>query len=211
LKGSAEPRLPEFLTLVDAATRRLPDWIATLADPDRLPSMAKAWQRQQLAREAPYQQPWSHAVMRALELEGLPGRSGLQIRWLAARLGTRPNEILSALQTLLQTGQVERRRGRYRLVERQAVDTGLDPVRGQVKAAWSRTAVDRLEAGSAGNFGYSLFAISRADLVQLRELHLQYVRAMQDLIAKSEPNECVGLYCSQLLDLATEHNALAVR
>jgi hypothetical protein len=44
-----------------------------------------------------------------------------------------------------------------------------------------------LGPGSAGNFGYSLFAISRSDLRRLRYLHLEYVRAMQELIARSQP------------------------
>lgn len=73
---------------------------------------------------------------------------------------------------------------------------------------WTRTALGRLERGAPGSFGYSLFAVSKDDLRRLRELHLQYVRAMQELIARSEPNECVGLFCAQLLDLAEEDNAL---
>jgi len=51
-----------------------------------------------------------------------------------------------------------------------------------------------------------LFAASRADLTRLRELQLQYVRAMQDIVARSEPSECVGLYCVQLLDLKASGN-----
>lgn len=74
--------------------------------------------------------------------------------------------------------------------------------------AWTRTAAHRLEDGSPGSFGYSLFAVSRADLRRLRDLYLDYVRAMQQLIAASDPAECVGLYCSQLLDLGKKDNAL---
>jgi hypothetical protein len=47
-----------------------------------------------------------------------------------------------------------------------------------------------------------LFAISRNDLARLHQLHLAYVRAMQEVIASSGPSECVGLYCAQLLDLS---------
>jgi hypothetical protein len=32
---------------------------------------------------------------------------------------------------------------------------------------------------------------------------------MQELIARSQPSECVALYCSQLLDLAVGDNALS--
>lgn len=44
---------------------------------------------------------------------------------------------------------------------------------------------------------------------RMREMHLEYIRATQNLIASSEPAECVGLYCSQLLDLGIDDNALA--
>jgi hypothetical protein len=78
----------------------------------------------------------------------------------------------------------------------------------RLKAAWTSTALERLQRSSPGNFGYSLFAVSRRDLQRLRDLHLEYVRAMQELIASSQPSECVGLYCAQLLDLGQEDNAL---
>ena len=70
--------------------------------------------------------------------------------------------------------------------------------------AMRQTALDRMRAGAQGSFGYSLFAVSRRDLAKLQSLHLQYVRAMQDVIASSVPSDCVGLYCAQLLDLSSE-------
>lgn len=47
---------------------------------------------------------------------------------------------------------------------------------------------------------------------ELRDLHLDYVRAMQAIIAKSTQGGCVGVYCAQLLDLdVSSNNALAER
>jgi hypothetical protein len=61
-----------------------------------------------------------------------------------------------------------------------------------------------------GTFGYGLFSISKPDLVKLQALHLEYVRAMQSLIVRSQPADCVVLYCVHMLDLEPgEHNALA--
>jgi hypothetical protein len=54
------------------------------------------------------------------------------------------------------------------------------------------------------NFGWSVFAVSKADLARLTNLHLQYVRAMREIIASSTPSECVGLYAAQPLDLSGE-------
>jgi hypothetical protein len=97
---------------------------------------------------------------------------------------------------------VKKTRDGYKPREVIAVDTGHDPLRSrELKAAWTQTALERMRAGAPGSFGYSVFAVSRADLLKLQSIHLQYVRAMQDVIASSRPSECVGLYCAQLLDL----------
>jgi transcriptional regulator with XRE-family HTH domain len=210
LSGSAEPKLPEFLCLVDVATRRLPDWLATLIDPELLPSVARAWKKLCLARAAAYTQPWSHAVLRALELHELPPGRVRQIEWLSERLGIAAAEVQRALDVLEQTEQVQRSRRGYRLERALVVNTAQDPARARaLKSNWTRVALERLERGGPGNFGYSLFAISKADLVRLRDLHLGYLRAMQQLISSSQPDECVGLYCAQLLDLGQTGNALA--
>lgn len=205
LSGDVEPRLPEFLALVHAATSRLADFIATLVEPDRLPSLAKAWSRLQLARVAADERSWSHAVLRALELVSLPRGKTRQTVWLAQTLGLSVPEVKACLELLEATGQVRRLRGSYRLGEPVTIETGRDTVRGRtLKMSWTKTALGRLESGSKDHFGYSLFAVSRADFVKIRELHLDYVRAMQRLIAQSESPECVGLYCSQLLDLSSQ-------
>ena len=57
-----------------------------------------------------------------------------------------------------------------------------------------------------------LRALSRADLRRLHEIQLAFVREMQTLIAASKGDECVALYCSQLIDLSVaEQNAFAAR
>lgn len=87
----------------------------------------------------------------------------------------------------------------------EVVDTGSDPERAhELRVAWTATALDRLRAKRAGSFGWSLFAVSKADLARLNNLHLQYVRAMREVIASSTHADYVGLYCAQLLDLGDE-------
>jgi hypothetical protein len=190
-EGSAEPKLPELL-----------DLLAALEDPAHLPSVRPSWTRLQLAREAAYTQPFSHAVLRALELDGNPRGLARQHAFIAARLGISVHEVEQALVLLTATGQVKKTRGGLKPTQVMTVDTNHDPLRARdVKLAWTSTALARVQRGDAGSFGYSLFAISKADLGRLEALHLQYVRAMQAIIANSTPNECVGLYCAQLLDL----------
>lgn len=213
LAGSVEPGLPQFLHLIEVLSRRLLDFLACCTDPSTLPSVARAHERHALARETAYAQPWSHAVLRALELDGARERDASskldQAAWLADRLGAPAADIAAALALLEATGQVQRRAGRYTLKQVISVNTAHDPERSRaLKVSWTETALERLRAGAPGNYGYSIFSISAADLRRLRDVHLEYVRAMQAIIAASQPGECVGLYCAQLLDLALTRNAL---
>jgi hypothetical protein len=207
LSGSVEPRLPQFLLLIEVMSRRLIDFVACCTEPARMPSIARAHERLELARQTAYDQPFSHAVLRALELAGAPERE--QAAWLADRLNMTPADVRAALGVLEATGQVERHGERWSLTRVLSVNTSQDRSRARaLKASWAKTALARLESGAPGSYGYSVFAISKGDLRRLRDVHLEYVRAMQAIIAASRPGDCVGLYCAQLLDLARTGNAL---
>jgi DNA-binding transcriptional regulator YiaG len=210
LRGTACPNLPAFLHLIEATSGRLLDFVATLCDPAALPSLAARWNQLQLARNVAYDEPWSHAVLRALQLDGAP-RSGSQLEFIVARLGLPQLEVMRLLRVLRAAGQVARRSGRWRAKNVQRVDTSLDVARARaLKATWIRAAADRLEAGAPGGFAYSLFEVSAADLARLRELQLEYVRAMLAIISASHGTDRVGLFCAQLLDLApSPDNSLA--
>jgi hypothetical protein len=209
LRGSAEPKLPEFLGLIEASSRRMVDFIAALTDPSRMATISARWQKLERARAAAYDRPWSHAVLRALELDGYDGCKGSGESWIAARLGIEIAEVEQALELLASTGQIVKTAGKWRLDQRLSVETSQDPRRSrQLKGAWANVAVARLHAGAPGSYGYSLFAVSAADLRHLRDLHLDYVRAMQSVIAASSPGLCVGLYCAQMLDLSAVENVV---
>jgi hypothetical protein len=210
LRGSAEPKLPELLGLIEAGSRRLLDFIALLTDPAKMTTVSASWQRLERARGAAYDLPWSHAVQRALELRGYRRCSGSGERWLAAHLGIELAELKGVLEFLQSTGQVSKARGKWRLEQALTVETSRDPQRSrELKGVWADVARARLRSGAPGSYGYSVFCASRKDLRRLRELHLEYVRAMQSIIAASTPGECVGLYCAQLLDLSLVDNALS--
>jgi hypothetical protein len=206
LSGDTEPRLPQFLCLVEVMSRRLLDFLACCSDPARLNSVNAAWKRLELMREAAYTMPWSHAVLRALELE--PPR-GPQLPWLRDRLGISEPLCVEALRVLERTGEVVKRRRRWTPTRIMSVNTAQDRERAHaLKISWTETALERMRKNAPGNYGYSVFAISKADLARMRDVHLEYVRAMQQIIAESEVGQCVGLYCAQLMDLGLSENAL---
>jgi len=209
LKARAEPKLPEFLRLIEASTRRALDFIATLSDPAALDSARAHWQRLESLRHAAYQETWSHAVLRALELAEYNERGG-DSGWLGEVLGISAEQSERALAVLEKTGQIARRGARWVPLPATAVSTGRHPATlGILTRAWTQVALERIEQRAPAHFGYSLFAVSRKDLRRLRDLQLEYLREMQSIIAQSSPNECVGLLCLQLLDLRPgEGNAL---
>ena len=208
-KGIASPKLPDLLRLIEVCSRRLLDFVDTLVDPGRLPTLKSRWLQLQQMRKIAYEAPWSHAILRALEIDH-PAGAGL-VPWLGRTLGISEGDARQSLELLRASGQVRKKNGHWAPTDTMTVNTGHDPARANaLRVIWARLAVERMDAGVPGHFGYSLFAIGKRDLVRLRDLHVEYVRAMQDIIAASPKSECVALFCTQLLDLdATASSAFA--
>jgi hypothetical protein len=201
LKGDAEPRLPEFLAVLEAATFRSLDFVARLTDPSKLPSVAEEWRALEAARNVAYDVPWSPAVLRVLELEDYGKLKRHRPGWIAARIGITEDEEARCLGALLAARQVRLERGRYVIDRTRTVDTRADPKRSrEVRAHWIQVARERLTQGVTGSFGYNVMSLSVADLERLRELHVAYFRDMQALVADS-PSECVVLFNTQLVRL----------
>lgn len=157
LTGEAEPKLPEFLRLVEASSRRVLDFIATFTDPSSLPSACLEWQRRERLRQAAYEETWSHAVLRALELADHPDGGDIT-PWLVRVLGIDPPRVERALAVLESSGQIARRGDRWAIVPAPAIITGRHPATlGILTRTWTQVAIERIEKGAPSHFGYSLF------------------------------------------------------
>ena len=202
LSGAAEPRLPELLAVVEAMTFRLLDFLASFTNVERLPAVAESYRALETARKIAYEVPWSHAVLRALELSDYRALRRHPAGWLARRLGISREEEELCLSALATARQIKLERGLWVAEETRTLDTRATPERGRrLKAQWLRVALERLESGVTGIFGYNLMAVSRADLCRLREMHVTYFRSMQALVADSTPSECVVLFNTELFAL----------
>jgi transcriptional regulator with XRE-family HTH domain len=209
LKGVAEPKLPEFLALIEVLSLRLLDFLAAFVDPQAMPSIASDWTRISAAREAAFARPWSHAVLRALELEPYRQLPVHRDRWVAERLALDPREVRECLALLERAGQIQRDGKRFSVVDELVVDLRSEAHRlRELKAFWMGVARARLEADQDGLFGFNLFATSETDLAALRELYLEYYQQMRALISRSHRNESVALFSTQLLrlDLPSTHH-----
>lgn len=207
LHGKTEPPLPEFLSFFEASTLALVDFLATLVDPAELPEVAERWRALQAARRSAYELPWSHAVLRAVDLRSYASLPAHRPGWIASQLGLSANEEQRCLDLLCATGDLIWDGNRYRSVESLTVDTGRDPAATRHLAAfWMGQGAERVRSGGDGSFAFNVFGVSRRDLERLRELQRAYFAEMRDIIARSEPTECVAVATFQLFPLMEDRS-----
>lgn len=145
LRGTAEPRLPDFLRLIEGTSLRLLDFIALFASPAELPAASAAWQVLEAQRRVAYELPWSHAVMRVLELQHYRALPAHQPGWIAARLGISLAEEQRCLEALAASRLIRRRQQRWVVEQVLTVDTRRNPAAGQsLKRHWAAVAEQRL-------------------------------------------------------------------
>jgi len=205
LRGEAEPRLPDFLELIEVTSLRLLDVVAALVDPLEVPSLAARWQELQAARRAAYQRPWSHAVLRALELRQYQELPAHEPGWLGRILGLDQAEEEACLELLADTGQIELRQKKWRVRQVLTVDTRKDPEAARhLKAWWARVGNERFLAHTEGVFSYNLFGVSNADLERIEALQRAYFRELRSIVAQSEPVENVAVVNLQLFSLLVQ-------
>ena len=206
LAGKTEPRLPQLLAFVQATTQRLLDFLGEAADPMQLPSIASAYADLQLQRSLAYSRPWSHAVLRALELETYRSLRRHEPGFIAARLGITLDEEELCLAALLRAKQVRRRGGRFQVGRVLAVDTREDPAGNlALKQHWFGVAKNQLELHGVPRdalASYNLFAISDADLERVRQAHLDYYERVRAIVAESKHPSRVVLTTIGLLPLS---------
>jgi transcriptional regulator with XRE-family HTH domain len=207
LKGEAEPRLPDLLRLIEATSLRLLDFIDIFVSPAELPETREAWAVLEAQRRLAYSLPWSHAVLRALELSDYRGQRQPSDAFIADRLGIDRPLAQRCLKELADSRLIARRAGRWVVTQVLAVDTRRNPEAGRrLKAHWASVGLERLpslEPAGQDLFSYNLFTVSEKDWERLRELHIAYFQELRRIIGSSQPAERVALVNLQLMRLDT--------
>ncbi len=202
LGGQTQPRVPDFLQLIEAASLRLVDLLAALVDPSTLPSIHTIWLRLESRRRGAFEVPWTQAVVRALELTDYKDTRAHEPGWIAHRLGIPIEEEARCLEFLRTTGRITWT-GTHYVTDTLAVDTRPHPEVGRrLKAHWARVGAERAENGSPGQFSYNVFTVSRADFERIRQAHLDYFRLLRSIVSESSPEEVVAVANVQLFALA---------
>jgi DNA-binding phage protein len=202
LDGTTEPKLGDFLRVIEAASVRMVDFVAALVEPARVPSVAPLWERLEARRRGAAALPWTQGLLRALELAQYQALPAHVPGWIAGRLGIDLDEEERCLRFCASTGQIAWNGARWTLPEVLAVDTRRDGLTNRrLKAHWTRVAAERIDAGAPGQFSYNVFTVSQADLERIRELHLAYFHQLRAIVAESTPGDCVAVVNVQLFTL----------
>lgn len=202
-RGTSSPTLPQLFALLEATTHRVLDFIAAFTDPARLPAVAQPWRVHLASRNAAFDAPWSHAVLRTLELAEYAGQRAPDTQWIARRLGISLDEAERCIHLLNESRQIKREHQHW-VVDEQAVvvDTGQDPARArELRRFWLAEALQRFDKGARGAFGYNLFTVSDKDYEALKGLYVQYFESMRHIVANSSPGEKLVLFCGQLVEM----------
>jgi transcriptional regulator with XRE-family HTH domain len=201
LSGDTEPRLHDFFALVECCSLRLLDLLEQFVDVKALPSVRDAYGKLQVARRLAYDEPWSQAVLRALELRRYAELSAHRDGWIAAQIGVPRSVETRCLRRLAESGQIEWRNERWHVSNVMAVDLRRDPQAARrLRAWWLRQGAEQAEAGKRGVM-YNVFGLSGADLGRVRELQKDYLTELRAIVARSEPVEHVVLAADLLLEL----------
>jgi transcriptional regulator with XRE-family HTH domain len=200
LAGLAEPRVPLFLRLVDAASRRVLDLLSGLVNVDNLPAAGTEWRRVQALRRLAHENPLSEAVPRFLELDQYAALSGHVPGWIAGKLGVSLEEEERTLADLSAVGAVSWDGVRYQVDRERSVDTSRSqpPAQRALRAYWTDQARKRIAEAGQGGFAYLVFSTDDATLAAIEELRLRFFRELRALVAASPRTERVAVTNVQL-------------
>ncbi|MGC4086992.1 MAG: DUF4423 domain-containing protein [Polyangiaceae bacterium] len=201
LSGHSEPRVPQFLSLVDALSGRAPDLLQAWIGIERVPSLAARYQRARAAREAMFEQPLCLAVMCLLDTRPLQVGAPAQLRALSKCLG-RPARAIKRCIDILLRGQVVALEGdRYSLTGSLSIDSNADATRERdARQYWNDVARSRIRSPTPLDLcSYNVFSVARRDYDKLLQLQREFFRSARAIVAASEPTEMAGLLLVNLV------------
>lgn len=202
LEGTARPRVPQFLALVEAITGRSSDLVAALVPIERVPSLLVEHRRREAARRLAFDEPWTEAVLRVLESDEYRSQARHVPGLVAQRLGIDPETEARCLERMVDAGVISRDGPRLRIAAPLTVDTRAFPeALAKLRAHWARVALDRVQVARASDvLAYNVMSVSRTDLARIRELLRSTYREIRSIVSASEPPEVAALVNLQLVD-----------
>lgn len=197
LRGQTQPRLPDFLRLLEAITGRASDLVAELVPIDAVPSAHRDWARRNAARTLAHEEPWSEAILRIIgsrRYRELPEHSS---PFISGALDLPLEVVQRCLDKLEAAGIVARRGEHYRPARTLTVDTRSI---GTLREHWASVAAERARTpGSRDIFSYSVLSASRADVERIDALLRAAFHEIRTIVAHTSGDDVAALVNLQLV------------
>lgn len=195
LRGTTEPQLDDFISLVEAISGRVSDLVQELVAIDQVPELRDVARQRAAAKRLAFEEPWSAAVMRVLETSGYRAFERHEPGYIAARLGLDIHQEQRVLAALEAAGMMRARDERYEVGDPLTVDTQASAadVRA-LRAHWAAVGLARAQAPRAEDWlGFNVISLSASDLARVRETLRRAFREIRAIAAASQPAESVAL------------------
>jgi len=181
------------------------EFLALFIDPSLLPSAQRPYRDLLVQRRLAYEEPWSHAVLRALELASYRALPSHQPGFIAERVGLTLEEEERYLAALVAAKQIRKHAGRYVVANVMTVDTRPNEEHNRrLKRHWASVSLDRFSRAVISDdtlFSFNLFAVDKDTYARIHALHLEYYHRVRELVAASSDPERVVLLNMQLMPL----------
>ena len=178
LSGTAEPRLPDFLRMLQSTARGALTFIACFVQPTKLPSAKTQWQRQQAADAVVRAHPHFILSLVGLGLTSYRELSRHEPGFLARELGLTIEEEESGLDAMSKAELIRWNGRRWAIDADAEVDLRRDPeMRDEMRRWITRRSTDAIGRGDEGLFQWVALSCSEEELVELqREARALYER-----------------------------------
>ncbi len=194
LGGQTEPRLPDFLLILEALTARLVDFLSRLVPIGQMPSIRREQNALAALKELAFREPWTEAILRILETKSYQ-LALHEDAWIAQVLGIAADQVERCIHLLEAARVIEFRTHRFYLRDVVTLDTTAD--RKQMIAHhthWNEVARERaLDFKADGLLGYNVFVCSSEDFQRIKALQRAFFHSVRQVVASSGANERVGL------------------
>jgi transcriptional regulator with XRE-family HTH domain len=202
LHGDTEVSWEDLLRVIDAATRRVLDFVAAFVDPATLPSTREAWSTLEAYRRLARDYPLSEAMLALLRLDEYRRLDKHDDAWLAKRMRIDVDETRAMLRAMIDAAVVRRTRRRYEPLEDWHVE--MSTVRGttaRTAPVWMRRIAELDLPRTVGS--YVVFDCTKAEFEALCVLWKRAYDESRRRLRESKGGEMAGVVMCALVDLST--------
>lgn len=207
LSGDSEPRLPDFLRVLDASARAAGSFLACFVPLQELPSLEAQRARRDAIR-AFLEHPAVYAVIVALGLETYRRLSRHQPGWLAERLGVHLATEKLALSLLRDAGAIRWDGRRWLIADDFSLDARDAPeVIDAARKHFSRMSAERMESPRPGRFNYVLLTTTEAGIAEVERMQSEHFERLRAFAAAQRDADKVVVVNLHTFEVGPEDGA----